>query len=164
MLVPAILFKNQIERYSDELRYSEKMMFYNGCTETGRIQISIDPTEGRYQWAIIDENENLIGYISYMIDYFSSNIYGFGLIAFSDNKQLMASGILEAIRHIKKMNAHRIEWRCVSDNPASYGYDKIIEFMAKSNYICHKHNLTDTFKDAYGKYHSCIIYELIKED
>lgn len=162
MLIPAVMYKEQIERYSDELRYTERMMFYNGCTETGRIQIATEPTEGRYQWAIVDEDRNLIGYIAYMVDYYSSNAYGFGLISFADNKRVMAGGILQAMDHIKKMNIHRIEWRCVADNNAYYGYEKIIRRL--KGYNDRRFCLQDIFKDAYGNYHDCWIFELIRKE
>ena len=163
MLVPAVVYKDQIEKLSDELRYSEQMMFYNGCNEHGRMQISIDPTEGRYQWAIVDKDKQLVGYLGYMVDYFSAGVYGFGLMNFTENKtQEMASGVLQAIRHILSMHPHRVEWRCVGDNPAFPKYRKICESI--KTYQFHYSCMHDVFKDAYGKYHDCGIFELIKKD
>ena len=160
MLVPAVCYKDQIERYSDELRYSEQMMFYNGCLETGRMQIATDPTEGRYQWAIVDKDKNLVGYISYMVDHYASNAYGFGLVAFTDNKRVMADGIRQAIKHIQKMNLHRIEFRCVADNPAYNGYSSICSHF--TDYDLRLHSLSDVFRDVNGMYHSCWIFELLR--
>ena len=161
MLVPAICYKDQIIRYSDELRYTKKMMFYNGCVETGRMQITEEPTEGRYQWAVVDRDNQLVGYIGYQVDYFSSGAYGFGLISFSDNKTVMAEGILQAMKHIENMKLHRIEWRCVGDNPAFTRYIKICNRL--TDYDFNKCCLHDIFKDAYGQYHDCWIFELIRK-
>ena len=170
MLVPAAVYKDQIEKMSDYLRYSDKMMFYNGCTETGRIQIQTDPTEGRYQWAILakrrraEDQDELVGYISYMVDYYSSNAYGFGLISFTSDKRYkraIATGILEAIRHVNSLNLHRIEWRCVADNPAKVKYIGIMNKLDGEPHMC---RLLDVFKDAYGQYHDMDIFEIIRNN
>ena len=164
MLVPAVIYKDEIIKYSDKMRYSLEMMYYNGCTETGRMNIETEPTEGRYQWAVVDkDNNNLIGYIGYTVDYFSGCVYGFGLISFVENKQVMAAGVLGAIKHIMSMSPHRVEWRCVGDNPAMIGYQKIIDRIVKQNkFISSIYVLHDTFKDAYGMYHDCCIFELLE--
>lgn len=164
MLVPAVCYKDQIEHYSDVLRYSDEAIFYNGCTETGRIQITTEPTEGRYQWAIVDKNMDLVGYISYMVDYYSSNAYGFGLITFVDNKPAMMVGIREAIRNIRKMNLNRLEFRCVGGNPAYKKYVDICALVeAQDIYRYRVIRLVDVFKDAYGNYHDQFIFELLRE-
>lgn len=161
MLIPAVAQKDEIEKYSDIMRYSKEMMFYNGCQEHGRIYIHTDYTEGNFQWAIVDKNKELVGYIAYRVDYFTSAVYSFGLIKFKDNPQAMAMGILEAIRHIKKINPIRIEFRAVADNPANDGYKQIIKLM--SDYHKTWYHLHYTFRDEGGEYHDTILYELIKE-
>lgn len=159
MLVPAVVYKDEIEKRAHLLRYSEEMMFYNGTQEHGCINIITDHSEGRYQWAIVDDSaegdKRLIGYICYSIDYFSSVAYAFGLIAFEDNPQVMTQGILQAIHHLNSMNLHKIEWRCVSDNPARGRYLKIVNTFGGNDL-----RLTDVFKDEKGVYHDVDIFEI----
>lgn len=160
-LVPAVAYKEEIEKYSDLMRYSQEMMFYNGCSEHGRVYIHTDPTEGNYQWAIVNDKKELVGYIAYRVDYFSGCVYSFGLLKFKDEPLVMANGIKRAIEHIISLKPHRIEFRCVSDNPAGIGYSKILKNVCKNEMRYQIFHLTDVFKDAYGSYHGCCIFEVI---
>ncbi len=161
MIVPAIVYKDEIEKWSDLHRYSESMFLYNGSPQQARINVLTDDTEGRYQWAIIDRDAKLVGYISYNIDYFSSCAYSFGLVAFTDDHRSLALGILSAIKHLKHLNLHRIEWRCISDNPAKAKYLKIIEQLhRKYNQL----TLHEYIKDESGKYHDMDIFEIFMEE
>lgn len=155
-IVPATAYKEEIEKYAAKLRYSNKMFFYNGTYEHGPMYIQTEDTAGRYQWAIVDNDANLVGYISYQVDYFCANAYSFGLIAFADNKMAMMKGIREVIDHLKSLNLHRIEFRCVSDNPAKDRYLKIIKRFNGKDFT-----MTDVFKDPTGQYHNVDIFEVI---
>lgn len=155
-IVPAVAYKDEIIRQSDLLRYSDKMLFYNGCYEHGRINIETESTNGRFQWAIVDADRNLVGYISYQADYYSRSIYSFGLINFTDNHAALTAGVLQAVRHIKSLNPHRIEWRCLSDNPACIRYTKIVK-----RYKGRSIHLQDVFRDTTGKYHDEDVFEII---
>ena len=155
-IVPAVAYKDEIIKHSDILRYSEKMLFYNGCYEHGRINIETESTNGRYQWAIVDKDNNLVGYISYQADYYSGSIYSFGLINFTDNHAALTAGVLQAVKHIKSLNPHRIEWRCVSDNPACIRYSKIVKRFGGRSVKLH-----DVFKDTGGRYHDEDLFEII---
>ena len=163
MLIPAVVYKDEIIQYSNKLRYSTQMMYYNGCVETGPMNIESESTEGRYQWAVVDDNNELVGYIGYAVDYFSGCVYGFGLISFKNNKRAMSAGVLRAIKHILSMHPHRVEWRCIGDNPALIGYKKIVDrIVKKNNFTDNVVVLHDTFKDAQGVYHDCCIFELLE--
>lgn len=165
-LIPAIRYKDEIIKASDALRYSDNMMYYNGCMEHGRIYIHEDyDNGGKYQWAIVDKYENLVGYIAYDVDHFARAAYSFGLIAFREDPdaiKAMAMGIRHAIRHLEAMHLHRIEFRCIWDNPARKRYEGIIKLMVKKHgYQALGFHLTDVFRDEFGEYHDCAIFELL---
>lgn len=168
-LTPAIAYKDEIIKESDKLRYSDSMMFYNGCMEHGRIYIHDDYDDGgKYQWAIVDKHERLVGYIAYNVNHFSRAAYSFGLIAFREDPEAikaMAMGIRHAIKHLEAMRLHRIEFRAISDNPACTRYLNImLKWSKKHGYVPHTHYLRDVFKDEYGIYHGCILFEVIEEN
>lgn len=167
MLIPAIKYQKEITEWSDILRYSTNMMFYNGCNEHGRIQITDDwDGGGRYQWAIVDRAGRLVGYIAYDVDHHAHTAYSFGLIKFSPDPAdtiWMAWGILDAIHHLMTMDLHRIEFRCVGDNPAYFKYRNIVDRMS-DKYKINDFELTDVFRDESGRYHNMDIFELIRRE
>lgn len=166
MLIPALSRKEEILRKFQALRYTEKIMYYNGCLEQGEITISEDDTLGRYQYAICDDNNNVVGYIGYWLDFYSSCAWSFGLISFDDKpNRYIGLAILEVINSLKKMDIRRIEFGAVSGNPAVEFYDKLTKkFFSSGLYSLRKFIKLRTFKDAYGNYHNSLIYEIIKWD
>ena len=111
-----------------------------------------------------DNEENLIGYVAYTIDYYSSSCYNFGLMSFLDEPSpYITSAIREIISNIKKQNLHRIEFRAIEGNPITKSYDKFVEYFGKNGYKATKHILTDCFKDRYGRYRDDYIYEFVKD-
>lgn len=172
MLKPAICYKKEIEEEFDKLRYSEKAMYFNGCIEDGRIEISDEPSENRFQFAIVSPYDQLIGYISYWREWYDDSATRFGLITFKDTYKdyvraehrktapIVASAIREVMRQLDGI--HRIEWRCVAGNHAARKYDRIC--CKVKGYRYRTIWLFDVFKDRQGNYRDCYIYELIKKE
>lgn len=169
MLIPAICKKEELSVAFDRLRYSDKMMLYNGTIDDCRFYCygtnDSDWTLGRFQYAICDNEENLIGYISYTIDYYSSCCYNFGLMSFLDEPSVyVALAIREVILNIKRQRLHRVEFRAIQGNPVIKSYDKLVKYFSKNGYKAKKYTLTDVFKDRYGRYRDDYIYEFVEED
>lgn len=55
-----------------EWYYTDDMMYYSGCLNNALPDIDEVPDETVYQYAIVSSKGNLIGFISYRIDYYSS--------------------------------------------------------------------------------------------
>lgn len=174
MLVPAIQYKEEIEKEFQKIQYSDKYLWYTGSIDNYDIEVK---TEGdKFAFAIV-ESCQVIGYISFRVDWYCSMAYNFSLIKFlphyfdnptqeyKDSTKKMASAIREVIRMIESFNLHRIDFRCVSGNPARKHYSR----------ICHKVNeqgkynfnlmiFTDNIKDMKGEYHDTLCYELIRRE
>lgn len=82
MLVPAILFKDEIKKKSAEYIYSNDMFYYTGCLGNNLINIPENFDGVNYHWAIINENKELIGYFRYSYYIQSRILNNFGLITF----------------------------------------------------------------------------------
>lgn len=156
MLVPAILYKEQIIKGMQEYFYTKDMMYETGCMENWTPNISNCPDESQFQYAIVDKNEKLIGYLGYTVDWYASKAYNFGLFSFDRGNVLVGRDVFGKLEELIK-TLHRIEWRAVGDNPACRGYDN---FIKKHN--GKKHILKDAIKDRNGCYHNDIIYEIVK--
>ena len=156
-LKPAILYKDEIIKRSQELFYTDDLFFYNGYIGNAPINIvDADELGGIYQYAILD-NEKLIGYISFRIDWVSLSAYNFGLISFDKGNPVIGFAVRQIMnRIINEYHIHRIEFRCVGGNPVKKHYDK----------FCNHYNgrcltLYDVSKDRTGNYHNEYLYEII---
>lgn len=163
MIIPAAKYKSEIETFCDEHRYDQGMLWFQGTIEHGRIDVLRDDYDDgtRWQWAIVDKDKNLVGYMSYRFDPYARSLHGIGLYAFTEDHKSMAFGILEIITIIRKLAPHRIEFRAVSGNPAIRNYDRIVKLFEK-DYSVSVMIYRDIFRDIYGEYHSDLIYELIE--
>lgn len=155
MLVPAILYKEEIIKEFQKLYYTDDMLFETGCLEQWCPNISDMPKEGRFDYAITNENK-LIGYLSYQIDYYTSKAYNFGLMSFDRGNPIIGKDLFEKLKELVS-TMHRVEWRMVGGNPVEKHYDKFCK-----KYNGNKHILKDSIKDKNGKYRDDIIYEIVK--
>ena len=155
MLVPAILYKEEIIKEFQKLYYTDDMLFETGCLEQWCPNISDMPKEGRFDYAITNKNK-LIGYLSYQIDYYTSKAYNFGLMSFDRGNPIIGKDLFEKLKELVS-TMHRVEWRMVGGNPVEKHYDKFCK-----KYNGNKHILKDSIKDKNGKYRDDIIYEIVK--
>lgn len=166
MLIPAICKKDELTYEFDRLRYSDDLIFYNGCIEDGRIYIQGEDnsTLGCFQYAICDNEENVVGYLAYHIDYYSSSLFNVGLINFKKDKRSympIAGAVFKLIEEGKALN--RVEFRAIEGNPAISFYDKAFNYFKDKGYVTRKLMLVEVFKDRKGKYHNDYIYEFVKD-
>lgn len=187
MLIPALAMKDELTKAFDLLRYTDRMSYYMGCIEDGRFWAygENDYSEGNFQYAIVDSDKNLIGYIGYKVDYYSSTAYNFGLISFvepktitrtvisDDGKEVQRTikipnwnitlAITEVITQLESFNLHRIEFGAVSSNPIITTYDRIVSKYGKNPFFSvRKLVKLDTFRDRTGRYCDSYCYEIIK--
>lgn len=157
MLVPAILYKEQIIREFQKYYYTTDMLYETGCMCNWSPDIAEYPDASQFQFAIVDKNEKLIGYLGYSIDWYASKAYNFGLFSFDRGNILVGKDIFDKLEELTK-TFHRVEWRAVGGNPACRGYDNFIK-----RHNGNKHILKDSIKDKDGNYHDDIIYEIVKQ-
>ncbi|MCM1226105.1 MAG: hypothetical protein NC320_01610 [Clostridium sp.] len=160
MLVPAILYKSEIIARFQQKFYTEDMLFETASLHNWIPNIADEQDENDYQFAIIDENEKLIGYLGYYIDWYGSCASQFGLMSFDKGNPIVVIDVYKTIRKlIYEYKLHRIEWRMVGGNPVERHYDKICNRFGGT-----KHILRDAIKDHNGNYHDNIIYEIIMKN
>ena len=155
MLVPAILYKDEIIKCMQKYFYTDDMMYAAGCMENWVPNIVESPEEGCYQWAMVDSNDKLIGFLVYRVDFYVSKAYNFGLFSFDRGNVLVGKDVYTKLEELVN-TYHRVEWRAVSGNPACRGYDNFIK-----RHNGNKHILKDCIKDRKGDYHDDIIYEIV---
>ena len=161
MLKPAILYKEQIETFMKERFYTEDMMFETGgiCNWIPCIEPYTDNCSVQ-QYAITNNDSELVGFIMFTIDWYSGNAGQFGLISFDKGSRYVSLAVREIMHKlICDYRLHRIEWRMVGGNPAEKHYDYWCKRLGGR-----KITLRDAFKDKYGDYHNDHIYEILIDD
>ena len=112
----------------------------------------------RYQWAVLNDEGSLIGYIEYYVDWVEGFVRNFKVISFSDTYRAIVA--LEMLSLFKRMihneRLHRIEFRVISDNHVAHLYKKALEHYCSDSY---EYELHDCAIDACGKYHNVTILE-----
>jgi hypothetical protein len=157
MLLPAALYKDEIQRKFQERFYSEDMFFETGDTTNWVPNISDCPDERNFQYAIVDPDGTLVGYICYKVDWYASCAYNFGLISFDKGNVLVGAAVKEVMRRLMcEYQLHRIEWRVVDGNPVRRAYESFCR-----RYGGFIHTMHDAIKDKYGRYHDFIVFELL---
>lgn len=157
MLVPAVLYKDEIKRKMLEYKYTNDMMYYSGWLGDSIPNIDDDSEDNcTVQYAIVD-GDNLIGYFTYMMDWYTSCASYFGLFSFDRGNKIIGLDVRREMKKIiKEYNVHRISWRMVSGNPVERHYDKFCDKYGGKKFV-----LTDAIRDRAGNYHDDIIYEII---
>lgn len=157
ILVPAISRKDEIIENFRRYFYTDDMMYETGGMYNWLPDISDKPEDGRFQFAIVNSEDKLLGYLGYTIDWYSSCAHSFGIMSFDRGNPIVGRDLFKELeKMINDYHLHRIEWRMVGGNPVEKSYNR---FCAK--YGGTKHVLKDSFKDKLGKYHDDIIYEII---
>lgn len=137
--------------------YTDDMMYYTGYLDNYTPDIDENSDNGLFQYAIVNEEQKLIGYLAYRVDWYSSSAYNFGLFSFDRGNPIVGRALLcELNKLINNYKLHRIEFRMIGGNPVEEHYDKFCEKYNGTKYI-----LKDVFKDRHGKYRDSIIYEII---
>ena len=159
MLIPAIIKKTEILDAFKQFYYTDDMLYETGSLDNWTPNIQDEPASGVYQFAIVNSNNDLIGYLDYHIDWYNSCANRFGLFSFDRGNPIVGKDLYDELNKLLNIyKLHRIEWRMVGGNPVERGYDKICERFNGT-----KHILRDAIKDKFGKYHDDIIYEIIND-
>lgn len=164
MIVPAVLYKEEIEKEFQKLAFTDRLMFYDGSIENAPHEINLQADW--YNQAIINEEKELIGYLSYRVDWYAKTVYNFGLINFKGGPaKTITNAVREVIKQILSYKPHRIDFRCVGSNPAKKRYIKICKFIEnnynfKFNYL----PMTDAIRTRQGNWVDCIVFELITKE
>ena len=190
MLVPAIVYKDQIEKQFAKRMYDDDMFYYQGYAH-GHEMTEITPEDNLYQWAIVGQitevgntivpdvenngykyishkyhyGQKLIGYFAYRIDPATDNVYNFGLYSFDKGNALIGHDVFKKMEELIS-DHHRVEWRCVGGNKALRGYENFLKIIAMKSqfYMVRTHTMTDVTKDNYGNYHDEYVFEIVNTE
>lgn len=160
MLKPAQLYKDELQKKNIETWYDQRYMYYN--YGTGSYNISLDDDNcNQHQFVSIDKRNNIIGYISYKIDWSSLNADNFGIISYDIGNIEFIKDCYQVICDLfEKYHMNRIDWFAFADNPAIRGYRNFIKKHGgrECAYLRQVQRLSD------GRLHDAIEFEILAEE
>lgn len=154
MLKPAVLYKDALLKKYEERLYSDEYFWMSGDGACNVLP-TMEPRNGLYQWAIVDDKDNLIGYLSYQIEFTIDTVSHFEVYTFDEENPLVAKDSFEKMGELVR-DHRRIEWGIVDNDRLKIHYDQLCE---KYNGNCVR--LHQKARDVHGAYHDAYIYEII---
>ena len=158
MIKPAQLYTEELKRLYCEIWYDSKYMYYHSYVGTEDLHLP-DNNYERHAFVILENNE-VIGYISYRLNWSAKVTYNFGIISFKQSlvfgKDLMK--IIDDIFMKYKMN--KMEFCAFSDNPVIKHYYKFIDKFGGREVGILKQ--TGMLMDC--KLHDSVMFELFRDD
>lgn len=155
------------KKYEQELQakfldtwYDMKYQYYRD-TSGDRIPQLADNCYDRRDFVSLDNDGNLIGFISYFYNDTTRSASQFGIINFGKPSAIFARDVLQVIGDIFfKFKLDRIEFWCFEDNPATRGYRQFIKRFGGKE-VGHLRRVCRLMD---GELHDSVIFEILRED
>lgn len=160
MLKPAQLYKDKLEVENVKAWYRPENIFWNGGTGDSNIELP-DNNYDSHCFVSVDENDNVIGYIAYAVDWAAMSADRFGIISYQKGNLEFVRDIYQAICNLFEVyHMNRIAWWCFADNPAIRGYRN---FIKKHGGIECGHG-RQVVKLQDGKLHDTVEFEILASE
>lgn len=160
MLRPAQLYKDELQKKHATTWYDLDYMYWNGGTGDSQINIH-DNNYDCHQFVSVDNEDNVIGYITYSVDWGAMSADRFGIISFDKGNILFAKDVYTAICNLfEKYHMNRIQWFAFADNPAVRGYRN---FIKRHGGVECAH-CREVAKLMDGKLHDSISFEILAKE
>lgn len=125
-LVNAKVYEDQIKQKMWNIWYDERYQYYFGGS--WRCDFSLrDSTESLQRvFAVLNDNDELIGYIGYFVDDCMKVAEHFRAINFSNDKLSFGRAMVRVIKDcFLKFGMEVVEWRVICGNPIERSYDRL---------------------------------------
>lgn len=161
-LVNAKLYEEQIKKEMWKIWYDERYQHYFGGNQRRDFSISDNSdSEVCRAFAVLNNENELIGVIRYFVDSEMRIAQWFGAINFTDDKVTFGRALVQVIKDcFIKFGIEVVEWRVIHGNPVERSYDRLCKrFGGRIVGIRRKRAI-----DLAGNVHDDKIYEILRED
>lgn len=160
MLKPAQLYKDRLYEEYIKTWYNPKYMYYTGWTGDQVLEIP-DNNYGSHHFVSVNKMDNLIGYISYNVDWASMSADRFGIVSFGEGNIEFAKDVYCVICDLfEKYHMNRISWFTYVENPAIRAYRNFIKKHGGKE--CGYYRQVAKLQD--GKMHDSVQFEILAEE
>lgn len=159
-LVPAIRYKNEIEKYIQSIMYTDESYFMSGFKHSYTVDIPETDKEGHsFHWAVLNNSGQLMGYISYDIEFYDSVLRNLKIISFIKGNICIGLALQKISQIINEYNLNKIIIYTIDDNPIRPKYDNLCTNNNGTKYV-----FKEEYKDNRGNYHDLIRYDIFLKD
>lgn len=139
MLKNALLYEKQLREKYIESWYNPFYQYYFGYPY--RSVENLNLTNGyNHNFVSVDNNDEVIGFFSYNIDYILKLVNNFGAINFNNNKIVFGKDLFQVIDNIFiKFGFKTLEFSTFCGNPIEKTYDKITQKL-NGRILCERYN------------------------
>ena len=160
MLKTAQLYREELEKKNIESWYKPENIYWHGGVGEYTIDLPDNNAEN-HCFVSVDKNDNVIGYISYSIDWNAMSADNWGMISFDKGNFIFAKDVYQAICDCFTIyGLNRISWYCYADNPAIRGYRNFIKKHGGRE--CAYFRQMTRLKD--GRLHDSVSFEILAEE
>lgn len=160
MLDIAIKYQEKLKEMMLDTWFKDKYKYWNYHADYCEFNIDSD-TWRSHSFVSIDNNGNIIGYISYEIDRRNNQCQGLNIINFSNKKIIFGKDVKQAITDIfERYNFRKLNFTVVVGNPIEHTYDRLIKKYG-GRIVGYKKEHTKLID---GKYYDVKCYEIMRED
>lgn len=120
MLKPAKNYESELRQKLRDTWYDEDYKFYHSDSYRGDFNLDDD---SRWFFVSVDSDNNVIGYISFVVDRDVNQVRNCGAISFDIGNTIFAKDLISLLDDIfMKYHFNRLEWCCVEGNPVMPSY------------------------------------------
>ena len=160
MLKTAQLYENELQKEYLKSWYKQENIYLHGGP--GEHLITLPNNNGeRHCFVSVNKHDEVIGYITYCVDWSAMSAYGWEIISFRKGSIAFAKDLYRAICDCFEVyHMNRISWYCYADNPAIRGYRNFIKRHGGCE--CGHSRQVSKLKD--GKLHDDVCFEILASE
>lgn len=160
MLKPAQIYSEELKEKMTQCWYDPRYMYYSGWTGDETLNLP-ENNYDRHDFVSVDADGNVIGYISYCVNWITMSAYRFGALNFDIGNLTFGKDLYTAICNLFEIyHMNRVEWCVIEDNPIIKTYRRFAE--KHGGVQCSRHRQVAKLMD--GKLHNSIEFEIMAED
>ena len=160
MLKAAQLYEEELKEKFIETWYKPEYVCYSGGTGDNLLELP-DGNCDSHNFVSVDKDDNVIGYISYNVDYAAMSANNLGIISFDIGNLEFVRDVSKAICDIFEVyRMNRLSWWCFADNPAIKSYRNFIRLHGGRE--CSYGRQTARLRD--GKLHDDVGFEIMASE
>lgn len=159
MLRPAQLYEAELNQKFIEIWYDSDYMYYT--FSSGFCKLDLDSSNyNNHMFASIDNDENIIGFISYDVHHTTMSADNLAIMSFDRGNITFGKDLKQAIDDIfNKYHMNRLEFQCIEGNPSFSTYKRLCRKYG-GNIVGHSH---DCIKLMDGRLHDLYTFEIMSE-
>lgn len=127
MLKPAQLYKDKLQDQFYKAWYDPANIYYSGWHGMDIPNLP-ENNYDEHNFVSVDKNDNVVGFISYGINWASMSAERFGIISFDKGSLIFGRDLFQVICNLFEVyHMNRISWSAYVDNPAVKSYRRFIK-------------------------------------